>query len=295
MTEDVRQEQKINWYPGHMAKARRELQEQLKRCDAVVELCDARIPRSSRNPILRGMAAGRSRVLVLGKSDLADPAETAKWLKVYAAEGCICLDADISRKGKKILDAVNAAARDAVERAAQRGIRKTVRAVVVGVPNVGKSTLINQLSGGKQAQVGDRPGVTKNNHWIRVSPYLELLDTPGLLWPRLDDPRCARRLAYTSAIRDEVVDTFALAQDLLADLIELVPERVGERFRVKDLTLRGQELLEAVCLGRGFLLKGGVPDLDRCCAAVLDEYRAGKLGRITLEPCGTEGWENGQE
>jgi ribosome biogenesis GTPase A len=155
--------------------------------------------------------------------------------------------------------------------------------MVVGVPNVGKSTLINRLHGGSIAKVGDMPGVTRANQWVKVTPYLELLDTPGLLWPRLDDPLAARRLAYIAAIRDEVLDTAQLAIQLLTDLITVTPKTVQERFKIKDLSLRGPDLLDAVCVGRGFLMKGGVYDTERACKVVLDEFRGGKLGRITLE------------
>ena len=162
-------------------------------------------------------------------------------------------------------------------------MRRTVRVMVVGVPNVGKSTIINQLHGGAIAQVGNRPGVTRANQWVRVGEYLEVLDTPGLLWPKLDDPVAARRLAYISAIRDEVVDTFALSCALLEDMTALEPEALTARYKITDMSLRGQALLEAVCRGRGFLLRGGELDIERASAVVLDEFRDGKLGRLTLE------------
>jgi ribosome biogenesis GTPase A len=189
----------------------------------------------------------------------------------------------MNKQAKAALALIDKAAKETVERAAQRGIKKTVRAMVVGVPNVGKSTLINRLHGGSIAKVGDMPGVTRANQWVKVSPYLELLDTPGLLWPRLDDPLAARRLAYIAAIRDEVVDTAQLAVQLLTDLIGTAPKAVQERFKIRDLSLRGPDLLNAVCEGRGFLMKGGVYDTERACKVVLDEFRGGKLGRITLE------------
>ena len=273
----------INWYPGHMAKAKRELQEQLKKVDVVVELCDARIPASSRNPDLARLTAHKKRLTVLGKSDLADPAVTAEWVGWYREQGIRCLAADIERKSSLVLRAIEQEAEEAVRRSMERGIRKTVRVMVAGVPNVGKSTLINRLNGQSVAKVGDRPGVTRNTRWVRVGPYLELMDTPGLLWPRLDDPAAARRLCYTSAIRDEVVDLWDLTMHLLEDLLEAVPDRVCDRYHLKDPSERGQVLMESVCRGRGFLLKGAEPDFERCCRVVLDEYRGGKLGRITLE------------
>ncbi|MBR1584170.1 MAG: ribosome biogenesis GTPase YlqF [Clostridia bacterium] len=278
----------INWYPGHMARAKRLLSDQLSRVDVVIELCDARLPRSSRNPDLIRLTEKKERVLLLGKSDLADPNLTARWVSIFREEGASCMALDMNRQAKAALSLIDRAAKDAVERAAQRGIRKTVRAMIVGVPNVGKSTLINRLHGGAIAKVGDMPGVTRANQWVKVSPYLEIMDTPGLLWPRLDDPLAARRLAYIAAIRDEVVDTAKLSIQLLEDLIFAAPEAVRQRFKIKDLSLRGADLLDAVCQGRGFLMKGGVYDTDRACQVVLDEFRAGKLGRITLEKPGEE-------
>ena len=273
----------INWYPGHMARAKRLLSDQLSRVDVVIELCDARLPFSSRNPDLMRLTAKKEKVLLLGKSDLADPSLTNQWLNIFRAQGLSCQALDMNRQAKAALSLIDRAAKETVERAAQRGIKKTVRAMIVGVPNVGKSTLINRLHGGSIAKVGDMPGVTRANQWVKVSPYLELMDTPGLLWPRLDDPVAARRLAYIAAIRDEVVDTAQLAIQLLTDLIEMAPAAVQERFKIKDLSVRGPELLDAVCQGRGFLMKGGVYDTERACKVVLDEFRGGKLGRITLE------------
>ena len=273
----------INWYPGHMAKAKRLLSDQLSRVDVVIELCDARLPFSSRNPDLARLIAQKKRILLLGKSDLADPGMTGRWLNIFKSQGHACMALDMNRQAKAALGLIDRAARETVERAAQRGIKKTVRAMVAGVPNVGKSTLINRLHGGSIAKVGDMPGVTRANQWVKITPYLELMDTPGLLWPRLDDPVAARRLAYIAAIRDEVLDTAQLSIQLLTDLIQAAPDAVQERFKIKDLSLRGPELLDAVCQGRGFLMKGGVYDTDRACKIVLDEFRAGKLGRITLE------------
>ena len=273
----------INWYPGHMARAKRLLSDQLSRVDVVIELCDARLPLSSRNPDLKRLTEKKERVLLLGKSDLADPALTSAWLNLFKRQGLSCMALDMNRQAKAALSLIEKAAKETVERSAQRGIKKTVRAMVVGVPNVGKSTLINRLHGGSIAKVGDMPGVTRANQWVKVTPYLELLDTPGLLWPRLDAPLAARRLAYIAAIRDEVLDTAQLAIQLLTDLIAVTPKTVQERFKIKDLSLRGPELLDAVCVGRGFLMKGGVYDTERACKVVLDEFRGGKLGRITLE------------
>ena len=275
----------INWYPGHMAKARKDLTEQIRRADVVVEMIDARIPRSSRNPDLKKLTGRRKSLLVMNKADLADENETKRWLARFRQDGENCVTVDLNRGASPVLRGIDALAKEAVERALARQIRKTVRVMVIGVPNVGKSTLINRLAGARSVSVADRPGVTRTNHWIRISPYMELMDSPGLLWPRLDDPDCARRLAYIGAVRDQVVDTYALAGALLKDLCAIAPEKVTERYRIKDPSAGPEELLEQACLGRGFLLKGGVPDIDRGAAVVLDEFRAGRLGRLTLEKC----------
>ncbi len=273
----------INWYPGHMAKAKRLLTEQLNRVDVVIELCDARLPFSSRNPDLKKLCEKKEKVLILGKADLANPTLTNEWLRIFRQENITCAALDMNKQAKQALSLIDKAAKETVERAAQRGIRKTVRAMVVGVPNVGKSTFINRLHGGSIAKVGDMPGVTRSNQWVKISPYLELMDSPGLLWPRLDDPVAAKRLAYIAAIRDEVVDTAHLSIQLLEDLKVMAPQAMQERFKIKDMSLSGADLLDAVCRGRGFLMKGGVMDWERACKIVLDEYRAGKLGRLTLE------------
>lgn len=274
----------INWYPGHMAKAKRLLADQLGRVDVVIELCDARLPHASRNPDLDKLISGKKRVLLLNKADLADPQATSAWLNEFRKQGLDAVSYNANAgKAKDAMTVIERAARETVERAAQRGIKKTVKAMVVGVPNVGKSTFTNKLHGGSIAKTGDRPGVTRSNQWVRINPYLELMDSPGLLWPRLDDQVAARRLCYIGTVKDDVVDLAMLTIHLLQDMLQVKPEAVLERFRFSDATLRGEELLEAVCRGRGFLMKGGVCDYDRCCSVVLDEFRAGKLGRITLE------------
>ncbi len=273
----------INWYPGHMAKARRQLGDQIARTDVIVELCDARLPRSSRNPDLQGMIRSKNHLLIMQKSDLADEKETAAWLRYFRSKGLRVAAIDVNRQYKQVLRMIQAEAQERIARAEARGIRKTVRAMVIGVPNVGKSTLINRLYGSAVREVSDRPGVTRANQWVRVSPYLEILDTPGLLWPRLDDQQAALRLSYIAAVRDDVQDVYALALCLLDDMMAMCPEAVAARYKVADPSLRGQALLDGACLGRGFLLKGGQPDEERGARVVLDEFRAGKLGRITLE------------
>ena len=279
----------INWYPGHMAKAKRQLAQQLGRVDLVIEICDARLPHASRNPDLDRLISGKQRVLLLNKADLADPNATQAWLRYFRQQGLTAI-AYVSTAGKvkEALRLIDEAARETVERAAEKGMKKTVRAMVVGVPNVGKSTFINRLHGGNIAKVGDRPGVTRANQWVKITPYLEIMDTPGLLWPRLDDKRAAERLCYIGTIKDDVVDVGMLTIHLLEDMLEVCPDKVVERFKLKDTSLRGVDLLEGVCRGRGFLMKGNVCDIDRGCMVVLDEFRSGKLGRLTLESPATE-------
>lgn len=286
----------INWYPGHMAKAKRLLADQIARTDLIVELCDARLPFSSRNPDLEKMISNKNHILFLNKADLADPAVTEQWLKFFRAQGVSAwaITANNNRV-KESIRRINEATADIVKKYADRGVRKGMKVMVIGVPNVGKSTYINHIHGSGITQTGDRPGVTKSNQWVKIGPYLDLMDSPGLLWPRLDDQTAARRLCYIGSVKDDVVDLAMLTIHLLQDLLAVKPECVAERFHLTDTSVRGAELLDAVCRGRGFLLKGGVPDYDRCCSVVLDEFRAGKLGRITLEMPETKNIETNAE
>lgn len=281
------QDRKINWYPGHMARAKRLLAEQLGRVDAVVELCDARIPRASRNPDLGKLIAGKRHLLVLGKADLAEEAQTRAWLAAYRAQGIEAMSFDSVRgRAKDVVARVERLTQDMVEHMAQRGVRKTVRVMIVGVPNVGKSTFTNRINGSAIARTGDRPGVTRSNQWVRITPYLELLDTPGLLWPNLEDQRDAQALAFVGTIGEQAMDQQLLAIHLLEWLMANKHDAAVARFRIRETDgepLAGLALLEAVCRGRGWLLPGGVCDTDRGAAVVLDEFRAGKLGRVTLQ------------
>ena len=273
----------ISWYPGHMAKAKRQLQEQLTRADVVIEVCDARIPLSSRNPDLDQMVQYKQRIVLLNKADLADPGLTQAWSEQFKARGLTVLALNSLRSANKVVPLIEAAAKQKIENAQKRGIKKTVRAMVVGVPNVGKSTLINLIKGKSTIKTADMPGVTLSMTWFRVTPYLELMDSPGLLWPKLEDPLVAQRLAYIGSIRDQVHDTLQLCLNLLDELMNTHADMLLARYKLTDTTLRGEKLLEAICLGRGFLVRGGELDIERGIMAVLDEFRGGKIGRITLE------------
>ena len=278
------EEKAINWYPGHMARAKRKLVEQLSRVDVVVELCDAGIPRASRNPDLDELVKNKKRLLILNKADLAEPDKTAAWLGYYRAQGMDVMSFDSAKgRAKDVLTRIERAASEAVARMAAKGVKKTVRVMIVGVPNVGKSTFTNKINGASIAKTGDRPGVTRANQWVRITPYLELLDTPGLLWPKLTDQRDAQCLAFVGTINDQVMDQQMLAIRLLERLMQDKAEAVTARLKIKDPTLTGVALLEEACRGRGWILPGAVCDTDRGSAVILDEFRAGKLGRITLQ------------
>jgi ribosome biogenesis GTPase A len=275
--------QPISWYPGHMAKAKRQLETQLKRVDIVLELCDARLPLSSRNPALDEMLANKPRLLMMNKEDLADPAVTRRWEAYFRHQGIQAFPMQAGKNKQRILKLVDSLTAEKRKRAENRGIAITSRAMVVGVPNVGKSTLINALAGRSAFKVQDRPGITRAAQWIKAGDRLELLDTPGMLWPKLNDQLVARRLAYIAAIRDEILDSYHLSIGLLDELMSIAPEKVAARYKLNDQSLRGQMLLEAICRARGFLQKGNVYDLERGATCVLDEFRGGLIGRITLE------------
>jgi len=275
----------IQWYPGHMAKARRMLEENLALIDVVVELADARAPGATRNPDFDALFAAKHRVILLNKSDLASPAGTKAWLESYRASGAAAMDfvATSAHKRKAAISAIEAAAKEKVDRMRAKGVMKTVRAMVVGIPNVGKSTFINRVAGENRAKVGDRPGVTKGKQWVKIGPYLELMDTPGLLWPKLEDPELAKHLAYIGSINDDIMDIEQLAGDLLAELNARCPNELAARYCAIRPGMAPQELLEAVCVSRGFRLSGNALDTERAARVSLDEFRAGKIAKVTLE------------
>ena len=275
----------INWYPGHMTKTRRMLQENLKMIDVVVEILDARAPLASRNPDFDDLFAGKARVVLLNKSDLADSNATKRWIKHFNRKGVEA--AGISATGgsaKKVAVAlIEKAAKPKVDAMKAKGVNKVIRCMIVGIPNVGKSTLINRIAGQNRAEVGDKPGVTRGKQWVKITPYLELMDTPGMLWPKLEDQELAKHLAYLGSIKDEVMDSEELALDLLALLQAMSPSQVTERYTKLTSETPKEDLLKAVCLSRGFLLRGGELDTERAAHVSLDEYRAGKVARVTLE------------
>ena len=275
----------INWYPGHMAKARRMLEDNLKLIDVVVELVDARAPLASRNPDFDALFMGKTRVLLLNKSDLSDPATNKRWIAYYKRQGVEAAEIVSSAQNAKT-QAIRLIERVTAERVRQlraKGVEKTVRALIAGIPNVGKSTLINRIAGEKRAQTGDRPGVTKGKQWVKITPHLELLDSPGLLWPKLGDERLAAHLAFLGSINDEILNIETLAEQLLAELRTLAPEALFERYKKLDGTVPEGALLEGVAKSRGFILKGGVYDTERAARIVLDEFRAGRIAKVTLE------------
>ena len=279
----------INWYPGHMAKTRRMLQENLKMIDVVVEILDARAPLASRNPDFDDLFVGKARVVLLNKSDLADPNATKRWISHFARNGIEA--AGVSATGgaaKKIaVSLIEKAAKPRVDAMKLKGVNKTVRCMIVGIPNVGKSTLINRIAGQNRAEVGDKPGVTRGKQWVKITPYLELMDTPGMLWPKLADQELAKHLAFLGSIRDEIMDSEELALDLLELLQTKTPTQLTERYSKLTPEIPKEDLLNAVCRSRGFLLRGGELDTERAAYVTLDEFRAGKISRVTLELPGT--------
>ncbi len=277
----------IQWFPGHMTKTRRMIKANLPLVDAVVEILDARVPESSRNPDLGSIIEGKPRIVILNKCDAADNASTQKWLSWYGNQGITAIAADC-RSGKglnKFAPAVRNVLAELLKKYEAKGMKgRTLHLMVVGIPNVGKSSFINRLAGQKKAKVEDRPGVTRDKQWVKVGNDIELLDMPGVLWPKFDDMSVGEKLAFTGAVKDDVVDTEALACRLLYILSGLYKERLSERYKI-DVSEGedGYELLMKVGKARGMLVSGGEIDTERAAAAVLDEYRCGKLGQITLE------------
>lgn len=277
----------IQWYPGHMTKTRRQMEEDVKFVDIVAELVDARIPISSRNPDIDSLVGDRPRMIIFNRADQADPTVTARWLTWFKDRGYAVLETD-SKSGRGVNQfaaVIKAALKDKIAAWQAKGqVGRPVRVMVVGVPNVGKSTFINKVAKKKSAKAGDRPGVTRGKQWVNVDSGLELLDTPGILWPKFDDETIGMHLAFTGAVKDEVMDSEELACALMALLRDHYPEALAERYKmVVTPEAEGWELLKQGARKRGMLISGGEVDTGRMAKVLLDEFRGGKLGRFTLE------------
>lgn len=278
-------ENNYHWYPGHMTKAIRMMQENIKLIDLIIELIDARIPLSSRNPDIDRLGAGKSRIVLLNKSDLADPECNKQWASFFKEQGAYVLEINAKTGAgvKAINGLVQEACREKLERDRKRGIvNRPVRAMVVGIPNVGKSTFINSFAGKACAKTGNKPGVTKGKQWIRLNKSLELLDTPGILWPKFEDTQVGMRLAFIGSMNDEVMIIEELACDLLTAIKELYPEALKGRYDVEWCDSPA-ETLEAIARSRGCLARGENLDLKKAAGILLDDFRSGRLGRMTLE------------
>ncbi|MCI8415220.1 MAG: ribosome biogenesis GTPase YlqF [Ruminiclostridium sp.] len=277
----------IQWYPGHMTKTRRMIAENLKFVDVVAEVIDARIPIASRNPDIDELVGDKPRVVILNRADQADPAASKTWGAYYRARGISVLECD-ARSGtgvKNFSPVMREALKEQIARWREKGqVGRPVRAMVVGIPNVGKSTFINKVAKRKSAKASDRPGVTRGKQWIAVDQGLELLDTPGILWPKFEDETIGLHLAFTGAVRDAIMDVETLSCHLIELLSRRKPEALSARFKLTELEGKdGWTLLEEGARKRGFLISGGEVDLERMANILLDEFRGGKLGRITLE------------
>ncbi|MBO7288646.1 MAG: ribosome biogenesis GTPase YlqF [Clostridia bacterium] len=277
----------IQWYPGHMTKAKRMMQENLKIIDLIIEIVDARLPLSSRNPEIDTLVGNKPRLMLLNKADIADSKLNEAWEKYFGAKGITAYVVS-STSGKNfnfVFEKCKVLLADKIQREKEKGIvNRPIKIMICGVPNVGKSSFINKLSGRKSAITGDRPGVTKGKQWIRLKNGFELLDTPGILWPKFDDEAVGLKLAYTGAIKDEIIDTEELACNLLEYLKDNYPASLETRYKMTDFAeLKGYELLEYLGKKRGFVVSGGEIDTERAAGILLDEFRAARLGNITLE------------
>ncbi len=277
----------IQWFPGHMTKAQRMIEDNIRMVDAVCEILDARIPRASRNPDIDRLAAGKPRLIILNRVDLADPQITARWRKHFEAQGIGILETD-AKSGKGVnnfVPAVRKLLADKIKDYEAKGqVGRALRIMILGIPNVGKSTFINKVAGRKAALAGDKPGVTRGKQWINIDAGLDLLDTPGILWPKFDSQEVGEMLAITNAIKADVLDKETLGANFMLRLRELYPQALTERYKFEpDPEANGFELLEAAAKKRGFLVSRGEYDIERMANTVLGEYHDGKLGRLSLE------------
>ena len=277
----------IQWFPGHMTKAQRMIEDNVKLVDAVCEIIDARIPRASRNPDIDRLAAGKPRLVILNRVDLADPVLTKRWREYFERQGVAVLETD-AKSGKGVGGFVPAVRRLLDEKLkeyeAKGQVGRPLRVMILGIPNVGKSTFINKVAGRKAAIAGDKPGVTRGRQWISIDKSLDLLDTPGILWPKFDSQEVGELLAVTNAIKADVVDKETLGANFMLRLRRMYPDALRERYKIEpDEELNGYELLEAAAKKRGFLISRGEYDIERMANTLLNEYHDGKLGRLTLE------------
>ena len=273
----------IQWFPGHMTKTRRMIEADIKLVDAVVEIVDSRIPESSRNPVLSELVGGKPRIIMLNKCDYADDNITRQWKSFYEKQGCSVMICDCrSGKGiKQFTPMLKNILSDLLEKRRAKGmIGKALRIMVVGIPNVGKSSFINRMANSKKTLVCDRPGVTRGKQWVTIDKEVELLDMPGILWPKFDDQSVAVKLAFTGAIKDDVMDVESLATHLGEYLAENYPDKLKERYKLTDFE---GNILELIAKKRGMMISGGEPDTERAAITLLDEFRGGKIGKITLE------------
>lgn len=276
----------INWFPGHMVKTRREITENLKLCDAVIELRDARIINSSKNPEIDKIVGNKPRIILLNKSDLSESKVTREWIKKLTNETTIILEVNsLTGEGlNKIKPSLESMLQEKLERMKGKGlINYALRAMVVGIPNVGKSSFINKMAKNNIAKVGDRPGVTKNKQWIKTNQGIELLDTPGILWPKFEDEIVAQNLAFTGAIKDEIMDIETLALRLIERMLLHYKDRLVERYKLDEIKEGALDVFSDIAIKRGCILKGKEIDWTRCATLILDEFRGGKLGKISLE------------
>lgn len=281
------QKQVVQWFPGHMAKTRRLIKESLRLVDGVLEVIDARIPYSSSNPELSELISGKPRIVLLNKCDLADGNTTRKWIEYYKKQGVTAIPVDC-RSGKGLnafSNAVKTVLAEKIKSNEEKGMAgNPLRLMVVGIPNTGKSSFINRMAGSAKAKVADKAGVTRHNQWFAIGGGIELLDTPGVLWPKFDDPKVGDRLAFIGSVKDEILDSELLAVRLLEVMTEHYPERLSERYKISDFAdLQAWEVLELIGRKRGNIMRGGEIDTERTSVMLLDEYRGGKLGTISLE------------
>lgn len=283
------QVQNIQWFPGHMTKTKRKIQASLKLVDIVAEIIDARIPVSSHNPDLDKLIQGKPRIVLMNKCDMADRAQTDRWVEYYRKKNIVAIPVDC-KTGKglnRFIPTVREVLSNKIEKWEAKGMRnRSIHIMVVGIPNVGKSSFINKMAKKDSARVEDRPGVTRGNQWFSIGQGMELLDTPGVLWPKFDDPKVGEKLAFTGAVKDQVMDTELLAFRLLEVMCRFPTQQFIERFKLQNVDLESVEaydLLELIARKRGMLMSGGRVDTERASVMILDEYRSAKLGKITLE------------